>query len=368
MIKNLIRKIREEALFFIIVLLTAVTCIWRFPDAASIDWKVISALFDLMLISLALEKYRLLDKIAQKALEGFEDVKKISTVMIITTALLAMLITNDVALLTVVPLTIIMGKKAGFDPYRVIIMETAAANIGSSLTPFGNPQNLYLYEFYDIPTAQFFTVTSAFVAAGLALLLAVNALSKGRKLEFSKEEIRVSSKRLLALYIGLFVLILLSIIRIIDYKAVTAITILTFIVFDRGLFRKVDYYLLGTFVLFFLFVNNVTHIELVINAAGHLLTAPEQVLAVSALISQLISNVPAAILLSPFTKEYSALLLGVSIGGLGTMVASLANLISYKLYCKEYKGDKYNKLFYTMNFMLLAMLLAVGLAIIKYLL
>lgn len=366
MINTIRTKLVEEAVFFIAMALTAATCIYRLPDIGSIDWKVLAALFDLMLISLALEKYRLLDKIALWALESFSGNRRITAAMIATTALIAMLITNDVALLTVVPLTIIIGKKANFDPYKVIIMETAAANIGSSLTPFGNPQNLYLYEFYHVPTVQFFSITAVFAATGLALLFAINALGKGGKLKFQRELIKISNRKLLALYIVLFVLILLAIIRVLDYRVITIITILAFVIFDRRLFGKVDYFLLGTFVFFFLFVNNVTHIEFIRNTATVLLTTPVQVLATSALLSQVISNVPTAILLSPFTKEYSALLLGVSIGGLGTMVASLANLISYKLYSKEYKKDRYNRLFYPMNFMLLAILLAFGLIFIRF--
>lgn len=366
MINRLTTKVREEAVFFIVMALTIITCIYKLPDIHAIDWKVLGALFNLMLISLALEKYKLLDKIALWALESFSGTRRITAAMIATTALIAMLITNDVALLTVVPLTIIIGKKAGFDPFKVIIMETAAANIGSSLTPFGNPQNLYLYEFYHIPTLEFFGITAVFTAAGLLMLFAINALGKGGKLKFKRELVKISNRKLLALYIGLFVLILLSIIRILDYKLVTIITMLAFAIFDRQLFKRVDYYLLGTFVFFFLFVNNITHIEFIRKAAAGLLTTPAHVLAISAILSQGISNVPTAILLSPFTKEYSALLLGVSIGGLGTMVASLANLISYKLYIKEYKRDKYNRLFYPMNFMLLVLLLAAGLVFIRF--
>jgi Na+/H+ antiporter NhaD/arsenite permease-like protein len=365
MINKLNTTIKQEAVFFIAAAATATTCLFRLPEIASIDWKVMAALFNLMLVSLALEKYRLLDKIAVKALISFGSTKKITAAMIVTTSLIAMLVTNDVALLTVVPLTIVMAKKAGFDPYEMIILETAAANIGSSLTPFGNPQNLYLYTFYKMPTFEFFTITSVFVITGMAMLFIINLLHHGKKLHFDEEAVSITDKRRVAVYIVALVLILLSIIRLVDYRLVTLATVLVFAVLDRKLFLKVDYFLLGTFIMFFLFVNNVTHMDYIINTAARLLTSPIKVLLASAALSQGISNVPAAIMLSAFTGYHKALLLGVSIGGMGTMVASLANLISYKLYCKEYSRERYNKLFYPLNFTLLMLLLSVGIVLIK---
>lgn len=360
MLQKLKSLLKQETVFFVAAGATLLTCLFRLPSYEAIDWKVLAALFNLMLISLALEKYKLLDKIAVKALVSFGTTQKITAAMIATTALIAMLVTNDVALLTVVPLTIVMAKKAKFDPYRIIILETTAANIGSSLTPFGNPQNLYLYEFYSIPTMQFFGITSVFVLAGMALLFMINLFMGNKELHFNRETIEIADKRRLALYVILLAAILLSIIRTIDYKVVTLVTVIVFAVLDRQLFAKVDYFLLGTFVLFFLFVNNITSMDYVIRVAEQMLTSPIRVLLTSAALSQIISNVPAAILLSAFTKHYSALLLGVSIGGLGTMVASLANLISYKLYIKEYDSKKYNKLFYPLNFALFGILLVIG--------
>lgn len=353
-------KLRQETVFFIAALATATSCLFGLPSWSAIDWKVIAALGNLMLVSLALEEYKLLDKIAVKALVRFGSVKKITAAMIATTAAIAMFMTNDVALLTVVPLTIIMAKKAGFVPYRMIILETAAANIGSSLTPFGNPQNLYLYEFYKLPTIQFFEITAGLVTVGMLLLFIINLFVKNKPLHFEEEHIQVTDKKRIVLYLAAFVLILLSIIRMVDYRIVTAFTLTLFLLLDRKLFLKLDYFLLGTFILFFLFVDNITHMELVRTYAAQLLTSPVKVLLTSALLSQVISNVPSAILLSGFTQQYKALLLGVSIGGLGTMVASLANLISYKLYCKEYSSIKYNKLFYSMNFILFILLLGIG--------
>lgn len=365
MIKRLINTAKQETVFFIAAAATAATCLIRLPDIGAIDWKVIAALFNLMLVSLALEEYKLLDKIAVKALVSFGSTKKITAAMIATTALIAMLVTNDVALITVVPLTIVMAKKAKFNPYEMIILETAAANIGSSLTPFGNPQNLYLYAYYDIPTIEFLKITSVFVITGMAMLFIINLFHHNKSLHFEGEIIKVADKKRVVIYLTMLMVILLSIIRLVDYRMVTVIVILLFVLSDRKLLFKVDYFLLGTFILFFLFVDNITHMPFVIDNAARLLTTPSKVLITSAVLSQGISNVPAAILLSAFTRHSDALLLGVSIGGMGTMVASLANLISYKLYCKEYSAERYNKLFYPLNFILLTLLLAVGFMLIN---
>lgn len=361
-----IKFVKQEAVFFIAAAVTAATCLFRLPDIDSIDWKVIAALFNLMLVSLALEEYKLLDKIAVKALISFGNTKRITAAMIVATAFIAMLVTNDVALITVVPLTIVMAKKAGFDPFEVIILETTAANIGSSLTPFGNPQNLYLYEFYKIPTFEFFTITSVFVVTGMAMLFVINLFHHNKKLHFKEEAIQIKDKKRVIVYIAALILILLSIIRLVDYRIATLTTVLLFALLDRKLIIKVDYLLLGTFIMFFLFVNNITNMDFIVNIAAKLLTSPIKVLVTSAALSQVISNVPTAILLSAFTQHNKALLLGVSIGGMGTMVASLANLISYKLYCKEYRRERYNKLFYPLNFILLALLLSVGVITIKF--
>lgn len=352
--------LKQEAVFFIAAFATIATCFFRMPDLGSIDWKVIAALFNLMLVALALEEYKLLDKIAVKALVSFGSTKKITAAMIITTAVIAMFVTNDVALITVVPLTIVMAKRASFDPYEMIILETAAANIGSSLTPFGNPQNLYLYEFYKIPTLEFLTITSIFVVSGMAMLFVINLFHHNKTLHFEEEAIKITDRKRMVIYIAVLILILASIIRLVDYRIVTLITLLIFALLDRKLIMKVDYFLLGTFFVFFLFVDNITHMDYVINTAATLLTSPIKVLVTSAVLSQVISNVPSAILLSAFTEQYKPLLLGVSIGGMGTMIASLANLISYKLYAKEYNNKRYNKLFYPLNFILLLFLLAVG--------
>ncbi|NLG52772.1 MAG: anion transporter [Clostridiales bacterium] len=342
--------------FAVATILAAVTCFFVKPSIHAIDTKVIFSLLNLMLISLAFEEHKLLDGISVYILSKVRSEKNIGLVMILTTAVLGMLLTNDVALLTVVPVTITMARKAGFDPFKVIVLETAAANIGSSLTPFGNPQNLYLYNFFGIDTKEFFAVIAPFVIAGMNALILINTRSPNKSMDINLSKVSLKNAKRIAYYAVLFVLVVLSVLRLLDYRIITPIVVVSVMILDLRLIKKADYYLLGTFVSFFIFIDNVTRLETVNTFAGSILNSPAKVFSVSALLSQIISNVPAAILVSGFTGFYRELLLGVSVGGLGTLIASLANLISYKIYCKSFDTKKYNAYFHKLNFSLFIVL------------
>ncbi len=349
MIQIIRKKIEEEIVFVISTILAIITSFLVMPSIDAVDFKVIFSLFNLMLISLAFEKYHLLDGIAIYILSMVRSEKSIGLVMLFTTAGLGMLMTNDVALLTVVPITMTMAKKAGFDPFKVVVLETAAANIGSSFTPFGNPQNLYLYNYFQIDTKEFFLIIAPFVIGGILSLILINIHNSDKLMDVNLNKIHLKHVRKIGYYAVLFILVILSVLRQLDYKIVTLVVIVSAIIFDRKLIKKVDYYLLGTFVSFFIFIDNVTHLEMVNIFASNLLDSPLKVFSLSALLSQIISNVPSAILISGFTPFYQELLLGVSVGGLGTLVASLANLISYKIYCKSFHSKQYKIYFNKVN-------------------
>lgn len=224
--------------------------------------------------------------------------------MILTTSLLAMLVTNDVALITVVPLTILVAKKAGFNPLLIIILETHAANIGSSLTPFGNPQNLFLFEYYHIENIQFFKITSLFIFFGITAILILNIRNHNDKLHFSLENITMDQKSKIMIYLVLFILIILSILRVIPFWLIFYLAVLLFFILDKKLFLKVDYFLLGTFVNFFILVDNLAKIPFIYSFLTAHLEGEHRSLAVAILASQFISNVPAAVMLSGFTENY----------------------------------------------------------------
>lgn len=342
--------VKKEAFFFITLALTMLASIVSAPQVAAIRWNVICALFCLLLVCAGFKHSNLLTSLASKTIRAFNTPRRLGFIIILITGGLAMLVTNDVALITVVPLTMIIAKLSGENPSLLIIMETLSANILSALTPFGNPQNLYLYSFYSIPTAEFFRYTAPVCILGLLLVLAVNFFfNGGGNYATDVADVEIRNKPLLAVSLAGFSLNVLSILRMVDYRISLAVTAALFLVFNWRMFLKVDYFLLLTFVCFFLFTSSVTGMPAVRSLFSKLLTTPDSVLIVSAAVSQVISNVPTAALLSGFTDHYRELLLGVTIGGAGTLIASLANLISFRIYAAEYKTKKYLRAYTLLN-------------------
>ncbi len=351
--------IRKEPFFFVALFLTLIFALLSPPHISAVRWNVIVLLFSLMLVGQAFDRCMLLASVARFSIGICKTPKRLGLVMILTTGLLAMFVTNDVALLTIVPLTMTMARLSGKDPYRLIVLETMAANIFSALTPFGNPQNLYLYSYYRLQPGEFFSVMAPFGLLGFLLLLGINqVVSRGEAYEVKPERFRIKDGRLLAAASLLFFLNILSVFGVVDYRFVFVLTVFVFLILAPILFRRVDYCLLSTFLLFFLFADSVAGMSSVRSLLTETLRTKETVLLFSAGLSQIISNVPASVLLSGFTEHYRQLIYGVSAGGLGTPIASLASLISFKLYVRENRPEPYRKLFYILNFSMLIVLLA----------
>jgi len=283
-----------------------------------------------------------------------------------------MLITNDVALITFVPFTFIVlsllgEEKKGRLLLPVVAMQTIAANLGSMLTPIGNPQNLYLYGKAGLSVADFsalmlpYTIASLVFLTGWALrqgghLREAFQFNEG-SLDGQEAEKRAGSGAVFV-YLFLFVLCLLSVGHILPWQAVFGIVLVVIFVTDRQVFAEVDYALLVTFAGFFIFIGNVGRIKLFRDFLQELLTGREVYTAIIA--SQVISNVPAALLLSGFTEDYARLIVGTNLGGLGTLIASMASLISYKYIAREESGRKgeYIRIFSVSNLCFLAGLAA----------
>ena len=262
-----------------------------------------------------------------------------------------MLITNDVALITFVPLTIIILKKQTVEMKNkwlipLISLETIGANLGSMLTPIGNPQNLYLYTKANDSFISFIvTMLPYSMASCIAIIIWIIVITrKNEEVHIENREndkegnknngfISVGNTRLFIMYLVLFVISLLVVLRVINYIAVLIITVISTIIFDRKILKRVDYSLLLTFAAFFIFVGNIERIE-VFNSFFERAVVGREV-GTGIILSQIISNVPATLLLSGFATNYKALLIGVNIGGLGTLIASMASLISYKFLAKE---------------------------------
>lgn len=341
----------------------AVSAFFTPPSAAYlgyIDFRVLALLFCLMLVVAGFQKTGFFDALALRVTSGVKSARTLRLGLVLLTFFSSMLITNDVALIAFVPfsISVLALSEQNKNIISVVVLQTVAANLGSMLTPVGNPQNLYLFSFYNIGAAEFFKLMAPPVALALFLIVPLALFGGGGRLSARYgENIKVDRPRFF-LYALCFFICLLAVFRVADYRAALAVTAAVFLFSDKGLFKKVDYGLLATFLFFFIFTGNISSLAPVRAFLGAL--TEKSGLFTSAAVSQVISNVPAAVLLSGFTENYRELLLGTNIGGLGTLVASLASLISYKLYAKS-EGARpavYLAVFTAVNLGLLALLLA----------
>jgi len=358
--------IKAETFLFISGFAAILTMFFVPPSAryfSYIDFRVLSLLLCLMAVVAGFNKTGLFLLLSENLLKKVAGTRSLSFVLIMLCFFSSMLITNDVALITFVPFAIMILSMAGQKKLiiTVVVLQTVAANLGSILTPVGNPQNLYLYSTYNIPILEFLKITFPYTAVSFVLLCAMIFIIKKEPLNFEVPiKIKMDEKkpRQVFMYNFLFLLSLSSVLRLINYRITLLIILLFILIFDRLVLKKVDYSLLLTFVCFFIFVGNIGNIPIIKNFLAGLLEGRE--LPVSIAASQLISNVPAAVLLSTFTNDYKTLIIGTNIGGLGTLVASLASLISYKFYCKS---DEANPRKYLGRFTLYNILFLVGLCL-----
>lgn len=310
----------------------------------SIDFKVLALLFCLMLVIQAFRTTNLLDYSAVQLLGICKTTRLLSFILVFLVFFLSMVITNDVALLTFVPLTIVVCQKRNIPAGTLVVLETIAANLGSSLTPMGNPQNLFLYSFYNFSTKEFFSATLIIGAVSAALLTVVLLLVRADKKSPSAEakstvfamdatQLPVVKKDFrFWLYVVAFVLSLLTVFRLVDYRITLVVVICIAAICNFRLLFMVDYGLLGTFLGFFVFVGCISSVPAVAELISKSMVSPLTTYITGIATSQVISNVPASLLLSGFASYGKELLLAVNVGGLGTLIASLASVISFNIY------------------------------------
>ena len=332
------------------------------PSAAYlgyVDVRVLVLLFCLMAVVAGLQGCGVFAVLAQRLLRGERSLPLLSLVLVLLPFFSAMLVTNDVALITFVPFTVLVLSLIGRQERLayVVVLQTLAANLGSMATPVGNPQNLYLYGRYSLSAADFFSTMLPLTLASLVGLAAASLLVRRETIRVSfPEAARLRRPGCAAAMGGLFVLCLLCVFHVIGHWVLLGIVVLALLALDRSLFRRVDYALLLTFVCFFLFAGNLGASPALRQAITGVLERNTALTAGAA--SQVISNVPAALLLSGFTQDWRGLLLGTNLGGLGTPVASLASLISLRLYLKSpgARAGRYLGLFTLANVIALAAL------------
>lgn len=342
---SFIEFLKKECVLVIAVTLAILSSFISIPKMSYIDFNVLILLFNLMVVVTAFKELKVLDSIAIGLLKKCNTYTSISLALVFITFISSMIVTNDVALITFVPLSIVIARKANINVLKIVIFQTLAANLGSSFTPMGNPQNLFIYSFYNLSPIDFFKITLPIVILAVLFLVLLVFKDKKMNLSLDLEDVKIDNKRDVYLFGGLFLIILLSVFHVIDYKVTFLITIVMVLILNKKLFSQVDYSLLITFIGFFIFVGNISTMDVVKNFMEGILNSPKSTFLASVLSSQVISNVPATMLLSGFTNHFKELLLGVNIGGMGTLIASLASVISYKIYASEFGNDNYMKSF-----------------------
>lgn len=337
-------------------LVCAVISMFFAPPSAAylgyIDTRVLILLFCLMAVVSGMQKYGVFDLLAQKLLAGRHALRTIVLLLTLLPFFTSMAITNDVALITFVPFAILVlglvGQRALLIP--VIVLQTVAANLGSMVTPVGNPQNLFLYASYELSAGQFFGVVVPFALISLVGVAALTLCRKSCILQVSfAEPKQITDGKRVTFFGVLFILCLLTVFHVLPDLALLGLVCLSLLLIDRDIFRRIDYGLLLTFVCFFLFAGNIGSLDGVRTNLQNIVGSSPLLASLAA--SQIISNVPAAVLLRSFTENWQALLLGVNIGGLGTPIASLASLISFRFYAHtpEAKPGRYLAWFTLIN-------------------
>ena len=334
------------------------------PDGEYIgyfDFKTLSCLFCVLAVVCALKNIRFFYTVAKAIVRCFKNTKMAILALVYITFIGSMLIANDMALITFLPLGYFILHTTGKEKYLAFafIMQNIAANLGGMLTPFGNPQNLYLYTKFNIPDGEFVSIMLLpFVIAILLITLCCLVFVKAEPIEIKEKSAALPIGRTV-IYLLLFALSVAIVFRGIPYQVGLIVIPALLLIMDRNALLSVDYGLLLTFVFFFVFSGNMARIPAVSAFFSQLLE--KDTLVFSALSCQLISNVPSAILLSEFTQNYRELLLGVNIGGVGTLISSLASLITFKEYTKKSPKHtlSYIAKFSLYNFAFLILLIAV---------
>ena len=362
--RHLLPFLKKNIVLCVAIVAALITSFIVPPDKAYLDyfdWKTLTCLFCVLAVVCAFKNIRFFFFLAQKIVKAFKNTRACVLALTYVTFIGSMLIANDMALLTFLPLGYLVLSTTGKKKYMAFtfIMQNIAANLGGMLTPFGNPQNLYLYTKFKIPTGEFIaTMLPPFLVSVALITLCCFLFVKKESLEIEEEKI-VLPKAKTVIYSLLFLLSIVIVFRVIPFWT-GLIVIPAFLLFmDRQALKNVDYYLLLTFVAFFIFAGNMARISAVKELLDTLMQ--KNALLVSTLSCQAISNVPSAILLSQFTGNYKALLLGANIGGVGTLISSLASLITFREYVKHDHGGakKYILQFSAFNFAFLFILLGV---------
>ena len=353
--------IKKNVVFCVAFLAAVLTCVLVPPDsgyADYFDWKTLACLFITLAVVCALRNIKFFTILARKLVMLCGSLRTLFLVLVMITFIGSMIIANDMALITFLPLgyfALSVTRQEKHMAY-LFILQNISANLGGMLTPFGNPQNLYLYSYFHIPTGRVCAIMLPPFLLAIAMLLIACLLVPAQPLLISGAFTEKLNRKRTVLYLLLFTLSVLIVFRVIPFWVGLIIVPLVIMAVDFDAMRSVDYGLLGTFFFFFIFSGNLARLDVVNYFFSRLLQA--DTLLVSVASCQVISNVPTAILFSRFTADYEALLLGVNIGGTGTLISSLASLITFREFCVLYPGEskRYLGLFTLINVIFLVVM------------
>lgn len=363
-----LRFFKKEAVLCIALLLAVVSAFFVPPSAeyiGYIDWDTLALLFGLMAVMQGYRRAGLFSLLANKLLRLTNTSKKLMALLVFLPFFLSMLITNDVSLLTFVPFGIIVMRSAGLERQIVplVVLQTVAANLGSMLTPLGNPQNLYLYNASGLPLGQFVLIMLPYTVLAFAGLAVSVACFRSVPVHFQAQSAKTEGAYSLAWPTVFFAACLCGLFNVLPPILIAVLVFLFLLITDRKMLAQVDYSLLLTFAALFVFIGNIGNISWFRSFLSSVLSGNEKIVAVLA--SQVISNVPAALLLSGFSSAWKALIVGCNLGGLGTLIASMASLISFKAVSKEIAGRRAK---YLLEFTIANVAFLAGLLGLSYLL
>jgi len=363
--QKVLRFVKKNVVLTVAAVAALITCFFVPPSAEYIsyfDFRTLACLFITLAVVCALRQIRFFAILARRIVQMTGSLRMLALALVYITFIGSMIIANDMALITFLPLGYFALSVTNNEKYAALlfILQNISANLGGMLTPFGNPQNLYLYSYFSIPTMEFMAIMlPPFILAVVLLTLCCLFFPKTSLSVDTELGVKLDVKKTV-LYLTLFAVSILIVFRIVPWQAGLVVIPLVLWFAEREALYMVDYPLLGTFVMFFIFSGNLSQIPAVNSFAASLLE--KSTLLVTAASCQFISNVPSAILLSHFTDNYRELLLGVNIGGAGTPIASLASLITlseFRLLYPEKTGS-YIKLFTALNAFFLVVMTAVA--------
>lgn len=333
------------------------------PVLKDISFSTIETLFSLMVCVQLLNSFHILDNLSYFLITNSHDTKQMNQFFIFLSFISSMFLTNDVAILTLIPIFLNIANKQKLKIAYPITLMVIAANLGSSFTPIGNPQNLFLINYYHTNIANFFKLSTPLAIISIILLLILSNFFPKNKFSTNQNDPNKLQINHLFIAASLTILIFLGIFSIIPITIVALITSITGILINKNIYKHIDYALLLTFICFFIFASELSHNTDITNLINKFTKSSNSVYITGIITSQLISNVPTTILLSQFTNRLPALFFGVNIGGLGSIISSLANLLALKqiiLLSEHSQSKNFFKVFTLINLICLFVLIIFG--------